>query len=642
MKCMAEEKNVRVLFVAPDHAPLPGGEGHADTAMELIREPSLAHARRRLELEPVDVVVVAASVAGAGDGELSRLQSSTDGTPVLVTDDLAAAAGLTAELARTRRDLERSEARFRDVIERNADAIVVVDQEGVVQFANVVAAELFGRARSELVGSPFGFPMTVGESTEVDVVRNGDPPRTVELRVVESEWEGGAACIISLRDITERRRAEEDTRRLIRARAARSAAELSARRFRFLAEATAVLSSSLDYESTLAALARLCVSEIADWALVYIVDDDGQVHRLEVAHRDPSKVELVGELRDLPIEPGGSHPVLGVLESGRPLLVRDVNVDELAEIAQAPRHLELLLELGATSFMLVPLIARGRSLGAIGLVCTGAGSQFDDQDLALAENLASRAALAVDNARLYGEAQEATRTKTDLLTVISHDLRTPLNSIIGYAELLLMGVPEPLSESTRERVERMRAGAQHLLHLINQLLALSRLDAGREEVQPEELDVAELVREVAVVVEPLALERSLGFVIDLPDHRLTLRTDPGKLRQVLVNLAANAIKFTERGEVRVQVEASTSGGATIHVADTGPGIAEEHRERIFEPFWQVDTAQRGNQNQGGTGLGLSVVSRLVELLGGRISVESQLGEGSTFTVALPAAIGEEI
>jgi signal transduction histidine kinase len=558
---------------------------------------------------------------------------------VLVTDDLAPAAGLAAELARTRRDLARSEARFRDVIERNADAIVVVDQEGVVQFANVVAAELFGRARSELVGSPFGYPMTVGESTEVDVVRNGDPPRAVELRVVESEWEGEAACIISLRDITERRRAEEDTRRLIRARAARSAAELSARRFRFLAEATAVLSSSLDYERTLAALARLCVSEIADWALVYIVDDDGQIHRLEVAHRDPAKVELVGELRDLPIEPGGSHPVIGVLESGRPLLVRDVDTDRLAEVAQAPRHLELLLELGARSFMLVPLIARGRSLGAIGLVCTRADSQFDGQDLALAENLASRAALAVDNARLYGEAQEATRTKTDLLTVISHDLRTPLNSIIGYAELLLMGVPEPLSESTRERVERMRAGAQHLLHLINQLLALSRLDAGREEVRPEELDVADLVREVAVVVEPLALERSLGFVIDLPDRPLTLRTDAGKLRQVLVNLAANAIKFTERGEVRVQVEASASGGATIHVADTGPGIAEEHRERIFEPFWQVDGAQRGNQ--GGTGLGLSVVSRLVELLGGRISVESRLGEGSTFTVALPAAIGEE-
>jgi signal transduction histidine kinase len=563
----------------------------------------------------------------------------TEEKDVLVSDDPAAAAGLAAELARTRRDLARSEARFRDVIERNADAIVVVDQEGVVQFANVVAAQLFGRARSELVGSPFGYPMTVGESTEVDVVRNGDPPRAVELRVVESEWEGEAACIISLRDITERRRAEEDTRRLIRARAARSAAELSARRFRFLAEATAVLSSSLDYERTLAALARLCVSEIADWALVYIVDDDGQVHRLEVAHRDPAKVELVGELRDLPIEPGGSHPVLGVLESGRPLLVRDVDTDRLAEIAQAPRHLELLLELGATSFMLVPLIARGRSLGAIGLVCTRADNHFDGQDLALAENLASRAALAVDNARLYGEAQEATRTKTDLLTVISHDLRTPLNSIIGYAELLLMGVPEPLSESTRERVERMRAGAQHLLHLINQLLALSRLDAGREEVRPEELDVAELVREVAVVVEPLALERSLGFVIDLPDHRLTLRTDAGKLRQVLVNLAANAIKFTERGEVRVQVAASASGGATINVADTGSGIAEEHRERIFEPFWQVDAAQRGNQ--GGTGLGLSVVSRLVELLGGRISVVSRLGEGSTFTVALPAAIGEE-
>jgi signal transduction histidine kinase len=633
MERMAEDKDLRVLCVAPDQAPLPDGRQPDGVAVEFMREPTLAHARRRMDVELVDAVVVAASLAASPDGEWDRLRANRAGTPVLVADDVTAVAPLAVELARTRRALARSEARFQDVIQRNADAIVVVDEDGVVQFANVVAEELFSRSRAELVGSPFGFPLTVGESTEVDVVRNGDAPRAVELRVVESEWEGDLAFIVSLRDITERRRAEEDARRLIRARAARSAAELSARRFRFLAEATSVLSSSLDYEMTLAALARLCVSEMADWALVYIVDDDGKVHRLEVAHRDPSKVELVGELRDQPIEPGGTHPVLGVLATGRPLLVRDVTRDQLGEIAQTPRHRELLMELGATSFMLVPLTARGRSLGAIGLVCTRRDTQFDDHDLALAENLASRASLAVDNARLYREAQEATRTKTDLLTVISHDLRTPLNSIIGYAELLLMGVPEPLSQGTRERVERMRAGAQHLLHLINQLLTLSRLDAGREQVQAEDLDVCDLAREVAIVVEPLALERSLGFVVEVPDRAVCLRTDPGKLRQVLMNLAANAIKFTERGEVRVRVEESPSGEAHIHVSDTGPGIAEEHLERIFEPFWQVDAAQRGNH--GGTGLGLSVVARLVELLGGRIAVESRLGEGSTFTVTLP-------
>jgi signal transduction histidine kinase len=537
------------------------------------------------------------------------------------------------ERARLADRLERSEARFRDVIERNADAIVVVNSGGVIQFANAAAAGLFGTRAADLVGTPFGYPIAVGESTEVDIVRRGEQPVVVELRVVESEWDRELACIISLRDITERKRAEDDARRLIRARAARSAAVVAARRFRFLAESTAMLSSSLDYERTLAALARLCVAEIADWALIYIMDEEGAVRRLEVAHRDRSKLDLVRELRETPIEAGGSHPVLPVLEKGEPLLARHVGEPELARIAHGPRHLELLRQLGVTSFMLVPLIARGRSLGAIGLVCAHPDRRFGDEDLALAEDLAKRAALAVDNARLYRKAQDATRAKTDLLAVISHDLRTPLNSIIGYAELLTMGVPEPLSDGTRERVERMRAGAQHLLHLINQLLTLSRLDAGREEVNLEAIDLAALVKDVGLVMEPLAQERRLRFQLDIPDRPVRLVSDEGKLRQVLMNLTANAVKFTESGEVRVRVRDSAAG-VEIRVEDTGPGIAAEYREQIFEPFWQVDAAQR--RADGGTGLGLSVVRRMVELLGGEVSVESEVGVGSAFTVRMPS------
>jgi signal transduction histidine kinase len=660
MNRSAGENQVKVLYVSSGPGSVPGWVAAAGHEVDLIHERSVARAVERLEDERVDAVVVDSRADGAPDGGLRRLQSKTRGAALLLVEEPGANGGTATaveqadgvvprdasplvqaalvraavERRRLAEELERSEARFRDVIERNADAIVVVDREGVVRFANGMAAELFDCAPHDLVGSPFGYPMTVGESTEVDVVRRSGPPLVVELRVVESEWEGRMACIISLRDITERKQSEEHERRLIREQVARSAAELAARRFRFLADAATVLSASLEYEKTLGALARLCVSEIADWALVYVVDEKGDVHRLEVAHRDASKLELVRELRESPIQAAGPHPVLPVLESGRPLLVRRVDDDQLTRIADSPRHLELLRELGVSSFMLVPLIARGRGLGAIGLVCSDPAGQFGDQDLALAENLASRAALAVDNARLYREAQEATRTKTDLLTIISHDLRTPLNSIIGYAELLMMGVPEPLSAGTRERVERMRAGAQHLLHLINQLLALSRLDAGREEVRPEDIDLAELVRDVAVVVEPLALERALPFRLDLPEQGVPIRTDSGKLRQVLVNLAANAVKFTERGEVRIAVAADDAAGAVIRVMDTGPGIAPEHLDRIFEPFWQVERGSSGRVD--GTGLGLSVVRRLVELLGGRITVESAVGQGSTFTVALPS------
>jgi signal transduction histidine kinase/PAS domain-containing protein len=655
---------VKVLYISSGPGQGPAWVAADGQGVELLHEGSIARGAERLADERVDAVVVDAGADGAEGGGLRRLQAVTRGAALLVVGDPeangtgAASVGLADEVAdgvvprdaepavqaalvratverlRLAGELARSEGRFRDVIERNADAIVVVDREGVVQFANAMAGELFGCAPGELLGTPFGYPMIVGESTEVDVVRRGGPPLVVELRVVESEWEGRGACIISLRDITERKRSEEHQRRLLREQVARSAAEVAARRFRFLADAATVLSASLEYEKTLGALARLCVTEIADWALVYIVDDRGAVHRLEVAHRDESKLPLVRELRESPIEPGGPHPVLPVLERGRPLLVERVDDEELNRIADNPRHLELLRELGVSSFMLVPLIARGRGLGAIGLVCADPERSFGEQDLALAENLASRAALAVDNARLYREAQEATRAKTDLLTIISHDLRTPLTSIIGYAELLIMGVPEPLSDGTRERVERMRAGAEHLLHLINQLLALSRLDAGREEVRPEDIDVADVVRDVAVVVEPLASERQLAFAVDLPGGAMPLRTDPGKLRQVLVNLAANAIKFTERGEVRVEVRQPDATGTVIRVIDTGPGIAPEHLDRIFEPFWQVEAGPKDRMD--GTGLGLSVVSRLVELLGGGITVESVVGEGSTFAVTLPA------
>jgi signal transduction histidine kinase/PAS domain-containing protein len=649
---------VKVLYISPVPRSARGLRAEDGGRLEVIQEVNVAHALARLATDAVDAVVIDPQAAGAREGGLDRLEELAGHAALVVLGEpgngsrVAAgrridalvphgaapwvqAALVEAAVARRRlaAELERSEARFRGVIEGNADAIVVVDGEGMVRFANRMAERLFGSPRDELVGAPFGFPTTVGESTEVDVVRRGLPSVVAELRVVESEWEGRPAAIVSLRDITERKRAEDRERRLLREQVARSAAEVAARKFRFLAEAATVLSSSLDYEKTLVELARLCVSQIADWAVVYTVSDDGGVQRLEVAHRDPAKRELVDELRRLPIDPTGPNPVLPVLESGRPLLVRRVDSAGLSRLAEGARHLELLEELGATSYMLVPLIARDRSVGAIGLICADPRRQFSEQDLALAENLASRAALAVDNARLYREAREATRSKTDLLAIISHDLRTPLNSIIGYAELLIMGVPEALSSGARERVERIRAGARHLLHLINQLLTLSRLDAGGEKVEVEEVDLAELVRDVAVVVEPLAQERSLAFDIDLPASMHSLPTDAGKLRQVLTNLAANAVKFTERGTVKIVVRGADDGGAVIQVVDTGPGIAAEHLDRIFEPFWQVEAGSA--RTAVGTGLGLSVVRRLVELLGGQISVESVVGDGSTFTVALP-------
>jgi signal transduction histidine kinase len=535
------------------------------------------------------------------------------------------------ELERRTRALERSEARFRDVIERNADAIVVVDSQGLIRFTNDRAITLFGGTRAALIGKPFGFPLVKDETTELDLLTDG-APRVAEMRVVESEWEGRTAYIASLRDVTERKRAEQGARDLIREQAARTAAEASAKRFRFLSESGAALTSSLNYQATLAALARVCVTGFADWAEVYAVEADGMVRRLETAHCEPARAALVGTLRGVVIPPKGSHPVLAVIRTRTPMLASTLSPELRASMIVDEGHERTVTELGMTSLIVIPMMARDRVLGAIALFSSDPRRRFNAEDLALAEDVGARAALAVDNALLYEEARRANQTKADFLAVVSHDLRTPLNAIMGYAELMGMGIPEPLPEAARERLHRIRTAAGHLLYLLDELLGFARLEAGREEVHPRDVDVREVVREMEAVIEPLAHSAHLGFAVDVPATPVTVRTDPDKLRQILVNLGGNAVKYTPRGEVRVVLREQASKRVVIQVTDTGIGIAPEHLHDIFEPFWQVNEGQRSAN--GGTGLGLSVVRGLVRLLGGEVSVESQPGKGSAFTVVI--------
>jgi signal transduction histidine kinase len=664
---------VLVVSAQPEAAPAwadPGGQ-----PIEAVRLASPAHALERLGRERYDAVVIDAAFLHSGDGApaaVAELRARARGAALLARmtaadradgrQDLGLVDGVlpatvpahvqsqmlfwAAEHARLgaalerqggalharEHELEASRARFRDVIERNADAIVVVDRSGTIRFANSVAATLFRSSREDLIGTQFGHPVVAGETTELDLWRGGDA-RVVEMRVVESEWEGEEARIASLRDITERRHAEEAARRLFREQAARTAAEQAAQRFRFLAEASTLLASSLDHRQTFAELAEMCVASIADWVVIYVTNERGVPQRLEAAHRDPARAELLAQLRDHPIDPRGNHPVLQVLKTRKPLLVPDVNQTELADIAQDAEHLTLLRTLGVKSFMLVPLIARDRCLGAIAFVAAESVPRFDEYDLAQVQDLALRAALAVDNSRLYREAQEANRAKTDLLAVISHDLRTPLNAIIGFAELLDMGIPEALSPATLERVGRIRASARHLLYLIDELLSFARLDAGHEEVRLHNVDARVLVNEVAAVVEPLAHQRQLHLHVDTGATPASLRTDPDKLRQILLNLASNGVKYTQDGEVRLAVRATGDEHVVLEVSDTGIGIAAEHLPHVFDPFWQV-TPTRGMPD-GGTGLGLSVVQRLARLLGGDVQVRSSAGQGSTFSVVLP-------
>jgi signal transduction histidine kinase len=538
------------------------------------------------------------------------------------------------ELGQRTRELERSTTRFRDVIERNADAIIVVDREGVIRFANTMAEKLFGAARDRLVNTPFGFPLVAGETTEIDLHSRGEL-LTAEMRVVKSEWEGATAYIASLRDITERRRAEQNARELIREHAARTAAEEAARKLQFLLESSTALAVSLDYDTTLSMLARICVPELADWAVVYCLDDAGRVQRSEVAHADPSKAHAVRELRDAPIDMDGPHPALAVLRSRTPVLVTATSPQVLDALTETAAHRQLVQELGFESLIIVPIGIHDRALGALALVSARPSRRFDDEDLALAQDVARRAALALESARLYDEARRANEGKADFLAVVSHDLRTPLTAIIGYAELLELGVPDAMPPSAQQPLQRIRTSARHLLYLLKELLSFARLDAGRDEVRPQEVDVRDIGREVAAVMEPLATARALQLHLRLPNEPVGAYTDPDKLRQVLLNLVGNAVKYTKRGDVYLEIE-NSGDDVLMCIRDTGIGIVEQDLAHIFEPFWQVDPTQRSRD--GGTGLGLSVVERLVRLLSGEISVASVVGAGTTFTVSLPRCL----
>ena len=410
-------------------------------------------------------------------------------------------------------------------------------------------------------------------------------------------------------------------------------AETARERVAVLAEASSRLAASLDTRETVRAVAHLAVPALADWCFVEAREEDGPIRLVAAGNRDPEKVEWAFEvMRRYPIDPDAPYGTARVMRTGEAEVMLDIPPEVFEGVAQDEEHLRILREVGFRSSISVPMVAGGRTFGVLSLVYGESGRRYTPDDVPLARELAHRAATALENARLYEEALAANRAKASFLATMSHELRTPLNAMIGYVDLLLLGIPVEVPAAARSHVERIRLASLHLLSIIEEILAFSRLEAGRETVDAEEVDLGALASEVSAIIEPLAAARGLAFHVPARPDPPTLRTDPRKLRQILVNLLGNAVKFTREGGVWFEVERGP-GEVRLRVRDTGIGVDPRFHELIFEPFRQVDGAP--TRAVGGTGLGLAVSRRLARLLGGDVTVESEPGRGSTFSVSLP-------
>jgi signal transduction histidine kinase len=414
---------------------------------------------------------------------------------------------------------------------------------------------------------------------------------------------------------------------------ARIRAEFAERKLAFLSEASARLSESLDYHATLANLARLTVPDLADWCLVHLRNDNGVARLVDVVHSSPDRAVMRRRLEER--YPGSGLAAVAfeqVMATGAPHHIERITHDLLRSTVRDDELFEALRAFELRSQITVPIWADDTAYGTITLVSAESGRIFGEADVRLAVELGRRAGQAIANARLYQAAHYASEAKSDFLAVMSHELRTPLNAIIGYADLLLLGVPNEVPDKARRQVERIRSASNSLLHLVEEVLSFSRIEAGKEEIRISPVDVSALMRDAVAMIEPLAAEKSLAIELDLPEERLKIVSDERKIRQILTNLLSNAVKFTERGRVRVCADASTAVLA-IRVSDTGIGIPPEHLERVFDPFWQVE--QSSTRRFGGTGLGLGVARKLAHLLEGSLEVTSDVGVGSTFTLTLP-------
>ena len=408
-----------------------------------------------------------------------------------------------------------------------------------------------------------------------------------------------------------------------------------------LGEVGRAVSSTLDLPTVLATIvARAVQLSGTSGGVVYEYDEERQEFVLRASHRIEDELVEVLQARRVRLGEGAT----GQAALRRvPVEVPDTVADLELQIDQPART--TLNRLGYRSILGIPLLLEREILGALTVFRREPGS-FPPETMNLLQSFATQSTIAIHNARLFREIEAkgrelevASRHKSQFLANMSHELRTPLNAILGYTELLIDGIYGELAPKAGDVMARIDRSGKHLLGLINDVLDLSKIEAGQLELALADYSLAEVVHAVVTQVESLAAEKGLILQATIAPDLPAGRGDERRLAQVLLNLVGNAIKFTEVGSVRIV--AHRDGDAfVVSVADTGPGIAEADRQRIFEEFQQADSSS--TRKKGGTGLGLSIAKRIVELHGGRIWVESTVGRGSVFSFRVPARVERQV
>ena len=582
------------------------------------------------------------------------------------------------ELDVARENAVAAHAYVTGVLEAIADPFVVHDAEWRFQFVNDAAMAAFRSAgrgeRGALLGEVLWdvYPDIVGTRFEREMRRAHQERRPVifeEFYPKSATWsemrcyplpDGGVATI--WKNTTEQKRADE--------------------RLHYLTRASAILSSSLDYRTTVAQVAQLLVPTLADWCGVQVLDDHGVLQQLAVAHTDPDKVQWAWELdKRYPVDMNAPIGVPNVLRTGLSERYADIPDEMLVAGAVDAEHLEILRELGMKSVLLVPLLSRSGVIGVMSLVSAESGRHYTSAEQSLAEELAERAALAIDNARLFTEteraraaveesranleqfvaelrrtnedltakthvaeeakhaAEEANRAKSDFLAHMSHELRTPLNAIAGYADLMELGIHGSLTAEQLQDLDRIKRAQRLLLGHINDVLNFAKVDAGHIHYDIKPFRLRDVLDQLQVLMEPQFAARSLEFQRADLAPAFMVRADQEKLRQILVNLLSNAAKFTPAGG-RISIRAERRGNTVrIDVTDTGVGMPADKLDTIFEPFVQLDRTLSSSHQ--GTGLGLAISRDLARGMSGQLTVTSTEGEGSTFTLTLPASEADD-